>query len=672
LLAGDALRTAGDVAAAARAYRSVAVAEPAWDAGIAWRMGLIHYLRGDQRAALADFARGCEASGSPADRAVLLAWTAAATARSGDAAAGAAHAWRAYHVAAESGQDSALATAHISLALCLGLTGDEAGSEEHSQLALRIAERTQDLVLLARILVNQSYHLVEQARYPAALDTARRAFAYAEAAGHANLSAMASGNEADALAMLGRYDEAAERYAHGLTQYRQMGSRISAAVHLGLGEVHLRRGWREQARAAFDDALKLADDGDSLELAVEALAGLARVLLPDAPDEAARYADEAARRATDDVRIPALLAQGWVAAAGGAGDRARCLAGEAAGLARANGRRAGLARALELRASAETEPARSRGALREAYAIWADAGAVGEAARILLALSRLPGAGAEDRLAALLAAEQLSAAPTGPDGGQGNAGVLVRTLGQFEVQIAGCAVPPAAWQSRRARDLLRILVSRRGRPVPRAELCELLWPDDDPAKTGHRLSVLLSIVRGVLDPDRVFASDYYLVTDAASVALDVTHLRVDVVEFLGAVAHGRRLLDRGATAEARTVLAAAVGDYSADVFEDEPYVDWAGPLREQARAAYLSALRMLADSHRAARAGAAAVDCLLRLLEKDPYDEPGHRTLVRTLVAGGQHGEARRAFARYREAMRAIGVRPPDVGILLPGGRTGP
>ena len=43
---------------------------------------------------------------------------------------------------------------------------------------------------------------------------------------------------------------------------------------------------------------------------------------------------------------------------------------------------------------------------------------------------------------------------------------------------------------------------------PRGELCELLWPDDDPSRTGHRLSVLLSIVRGVLDPDRVFANDY--------------------------------------------------------------------------------------------------------------------------------------------------------------------
>jgi DNA-binding SARP family transcriptional activator len=269
----------------------------------------------------------------------------------------------------------------------------------------------------------------------------------------------------------------------------------------------------------------------------------------------------------------------------------------------------------------------------------------------------------------LLAAQRLTeldvvvapvrAPESGPD-------VSLRTLGRFEVSVGGEPVPPAAWQSRRARDLLRILVSRRGRPVPRAELCELLWPDDDPGKTGHRLSVLLSIVRGVLDPGKVHPTDHFLVADAACVALDVAHLRVDVTEFLGAVAYGRGLIDRGSGPAARAVLAAAVRDYTADVFDDEPYADWAGPLREQARAAYLTALRLLATSHRQGGDVHSAMDCLLRLLEKDPYDEPAHRALVRTLVGAGRHGEARRAFARYRDAMRVIAVRVPDESLLAP------
>ncbi|WFE25683.1 BTAD domain-containing putative transcriptional regulator [Solwaraspora sp. WMMD791] len=353
-------------------------------------------------------------------------------------------------------------------------------------------------------------------------------------------------------------------------------------------------------------------------------------------------------------------------------------------MARGRRDRAGLADALELRAAAATDPVRVREALREAQAIWSGTGAQLEAARLLVALGRLPTAGTDDRLEGLLAAERLAAAgalvdrpgmrtvpagttamdgtvATAATGTSDDGGVVIRALGRFEVRIAGRPVPASQWQSRKARDLLRILVARRGRPVPRGELSELLWPGEEQERTGHRLSVLLSIVRGVLDPAKDLPADHFLVADQGSIALDLTKVRVDVEDFLVQVAHGRRLLERAMVEPARTMLRAADREYRADVFEDEPYDDWSRPLREQARAAYLDLLRMLA---RADRAG--AVGCLLRLLERDPYDEPAHRGLVRALVAAGQHGEARRAFDRYAEAMREIGVRPPDRLLLMP------
>ncbi|MEV0457967.1 AfsR/SARP family transcriptional regulator, partial [Catellatospora methionotrophica] len=244
--------------------------------------------------------------------------------------------------------------------------------------------------------------------------------------------------------------------------------------------------------------------------------------------------------------------------------------------------------------------------------------------------------------------------------------VLVRALGRFEVELAGQVVPASSWQSRKARDLLRILVGRRGRPVPRGELSELLWPDGDGQRTGHRLSVLLNIVRGVLDPARAHPADHHLTADQGSIALNTATTGVDVEDFLDQVARGRRLVEQEALAQARLILLAADQLYRADAFEDEPYAEWAGPLREEARAAYLAMLRMLAHTSRAAGQPGAAVGYLLRLLERDPYDERAHRSLVRTLVAGGQHGEARRAFERYTAAMRTIGVRPPDRDLLVP------
>ena len=52
---------------------------------------------------------------------------------------------------------------------------------------------------------------------------------------------------------------------------------------------------------------------------------------------------------------------------------------------------------------------------------------------------------------------------------------------------SGEPVPLGAWQSRKARDLLKILVARRGRPTPREALMEALWPGQSPGPLGNRL-----------------------------------------------------------------------------------------------------------------------------------------------------------------------------------------
>lgn len=671
LLLGDALRTSGDLGAAQRAYEAAAGMRRLLPAAVAWRLGRVSYQRGDAHGALAAFARAVPGETGP-EAALLAAAVANARLLAGDVDEAVASARSAVGTAAAAGDDTALAMAYLSLALCLGVAGDGAGSAEHYALALPIAQRTGDVVLLTQIHTNRSYQQLQQAHYAAALESAELCAGYAQAAGSPSLHAIATSNEADALAMLGRYDEAARRYRAAIAHYQRHGSRRFAGAVLGLAELYWRRGWREQARAAYEQVIEVGAGAGNAHVLVPALAGLALTVLADDVKAAAGYAEAAVDQAGPELSRPALLAQGWIALHQGAPVRAAELATEAARAARTRGEPAGLADALELRAAAEPDPHRARAALREAKAIWTEAGAEVEAARIAVLAARLPGAGADERADALPAAQRLAAADALADrigaatGSGDRPQVRVRALGRFEVELAGQVVPASSWQSRKARDLLRILVARRGRPVPRSELCELLWPDADGQRTGHRLSVLLNIVRGVLDPGKVHPGDHYLTADQASIALNLGTTGVDVEDFLDQVARARRLVEQQSPEQARLTLLAAEQLYRADAFEDEPYTDWAGPLHEEARAAYLAMLRLLAHTSRLAGQPGAAVGYLLRLLERDPYDERAHRSLVRTLVAGGQHGEARRAFGRYGDAMRSIGVSPPDRDLLVP------
>ena len=87
-------------------------------------------------------------------------------------------------------------------------------------------------------------------------------------------------------------------------------------------------------------------------------------------------------------------------------------------------------------------------------------------------------------------------------------------------------------------------------------------------------------------------------------------------------------------------------------------------LREETRAAYVAALRLLA---RHAADPDIAVTHLLRILETDRYDEEAHLALVNALADAGRHGEAHRHYLNYRRAMDELGVEPsPFPGLRRP------
>ncbi|MEV6495389.1 tetratricopeptide repeat protein, partial [Actinoplanes sp. NPDC051633] len=486
------------------------------------------------------------------------------------------------------------------------------------------AERADDVVQQARILTNQADCRLREARYPQALEVAVRAVRAAELGGPPGLLMTALHNAGEALTRLGRYDEAALHFERSIRIGHRVGlNRIAAGLY-GLAEVDRRLGRREQSRSRFEEAADLARATAEVQILVPALSRLARLLLDGSaadPAAARAAADEAERIAPPALASRALVAGGWVALADGDLALAQRRAADATQAARAGRQADALAESLELAAAVSADAGAARAALQEAAAIWERAGALPAADQMRVLLGRLPGADSGQRLAARSATRRLlglgvrtvNGSPLLP--AEGNAAtVQVRVLGRFEVFVAGRPVPLPAWRSRQARTLLKILAARRGRPVPRSELCELLWPDDEPQRTAHRLSVLLSVVRTVLDPLRLWAPDHYLAADLTGVSLDVSRVTVDVEDLLRDATHGMQLAREGDAALAREILAEVDAAYRGDAFDDEPYEGWADGLREQARSVWLRALRELADLWRSAQNPEQAITCLVRLL----------------------------------------------------------
>ena len=269
----------------------------------------------------------------------------------------------------------------------------------------------------------------------------------------------------------------------------------------------------------------------------------------------------------------ALSAQGWIALAHGERQRAARLAARAERVARKRRDRFGLAESLELATFSAPDPTAERERLRQALAIWREMGSGLREAAVELALARLSG-GVAAQAAAARAEQRLQrigvrVSPAGAAGllrtvaRHAQVPLVIETLGGFRVRRGEQVVPPSAWRSKKAQSLLKVLVARSGQPVPRDVLKETLWPDADPATLANRLSVALSTVRTILDPERRFPADHFISAERDAVQIVLDHVAIDVEMFLHDVSMAEALRRRRRPATANARSAAICGSSSA-------------------------------------------------------------------------------------------------------------
>jgi ATP/maltotriose-dependent transcriptional regulator MalT/DNA-binding SARP family transcriptional activator len=668
LMEAEAMQALGQSEAALQRYHQLAPAQGPVPVAVAWRLGLLLYWHGEVDLARSVLDRGGMDSGAPADQAALLAWKAATSWASGNRDEAEQLADESLRLAATVNDERSLATAFTVKAMVAAVDGDRVANFSYYLKALGHAERARDLMQIVRIHCNCGSHYLESGDYEAAMDELEPAIRMADLGGYGMLRALSLTNRAEVLIAWGRLDEAVADLEAARDTFKRIAPDVEAYPLTLLGRVYAARGEDAQARAAFEEACRLAERRDDVQGLVPALAGLAMVRLDDDPQRALELAERATAADTAVAHRQALLALGWVALANGDKQRAAALAERVGALARTRRDRPALAEVLELAAAVEAEPHARLRRLHEARDLWDELSSPLNVARVDLSLAELmPGseavalaesAGAVcDRLGAKRMAGRARALVAALGSGH-DAELSIQVLGGFAVTLRGTVVPASAWQSKVARDLFKMLVVNRGRPLPRELLIERLWPGESGDKANNRLSVALSTIRTVLDPDRRHPPDRYVVADRDSVAVDLRHMTVDVERFLTDAARGRELLAQGRRDQGLALLRLAEATYLGGLLEEQPYADWAVTLREEALTTYLTIASTLAAAEAGAGDHESAARRYLRMLERDPYNEHAHLGAVNTLRSAGHHGQAQRLYRNYVARMAEIDVEP--------------
>lgn len=661
-LRGDLANRRGDWDEALRRYHDAAGQRGAATTALARKQAGILYLRGRLDDAEAMCA-GVELDGTdPAEEARVLAWRAVVCWARGDDDGCARFVEPALAQAERSGDQGALAAACTARAMLAALRGDLPANARYYERALEHATQAGDVQQIVRIRTNRGSRFTEQGQYLDALAELDTAITIAELAGSDTFAGLAYNNRGEAHLALGHLDVALAdlRRAHDI--YARLAStRLLFALN-NIGFVQLLRGQRSEAVALFTEAIRIAGEQGDAQGLVPAYVGLANALDRDEPAAAAAAA-QSAIDANHAMWMPhAYIAAGTVALHAGDREAARSWAARATDLARQRHDRPALAESLLLAALLEAPP--SATLAEQASRLWRDLGhPIGEAraelVRARTMVGRLREAVVTRAEAVLQEAGAFGAlAEARRELGEGTSSpISIATLGGFRVSRLGEPVGAGEWGSRKARDLVKLLVARRGAPVVRDEVTELLWPDE-PDRSARRLSVLLSTVRTVFDPGKVRPAEHYVAADHDTVWLVGDHVDIDVELFLAEAAEGRRMLAAGDRDKARTFLGDAAARYLGEFCADDPYADWAAGLRALAKHTFVDSCFELAGLADDAGEHSEAIRYWLRILEVDPYDEDAHLGLIRSLLHQRRHGEARRAYRNYCAKMTELELEP--------------
>jgi LuxR family maltose regulon positive regulatory protein len=460
--------------------------------------------------------------------------------------------------------------------------------------------------------------------------------------------------------------EVAERLANEmLSQALDVGvTSLVSRAYEQLGVLALLRDDTSRARRAFLDAREVCDPGDLL-LLPDIEHGLAQCALrnggTEEADELCARAGEAYRRSGRDQQLSAVLVtRSQAALAAGDAVAASHWAGQALSCA---GR--GLNALLEATTSLDAALLLTRCAakLTGDAAVRADRQAAAAATAAVALMHQRDyrfllrtKAAVWSALAPHLRGWGIGAAILPDIDSQPAAHSMhIEMLGRLRVSVNGREVPPEAWKRRRALDIFALLVSQRGRPVSRARLVDMFWPESDADAAHDSLRVTITAIRKAVGDVVRYEANAYRFDAPPGTTVDCELFD----RYIEAAQQAEALGDRVA---ARHSFEAAVALYQGDFLEGLHEGGWQWKERERLRAGCLEALRWLAADCAAAGDAPGQRRWVERLLEVAPFDVEAVRLRLEALCLEKRTAEARRDYEEWRARYRAaVGAEAPHL-----------
>ncbi len=224
------------------------------------------------------------------------------------------------------------------------------------------------------------------------------------------------------------------------------------------------------------------------------------------------------------------------------------------------------------------------------------------------------------------------------------------TFGRFGLAAGGNRIATEKWQRKQqALTLLKLLVARVGRAVPREVLSEWLWPEADERSGRERLKVVMYALRHQLRV--VGLNEEVIETVDGAYLLRREAVWIDVEAFDRCVTDGSARQRQEQWEDALQSYREARRLYRGDYMEENIHADWCAEERDRLHEVNLEMLASMAECYAACGRYDEAVSLCRSILVNDPCREGVHRTLMIHLIRLGHFDSA---VAQYRHCARIL------------------
>jgi DNA-binding SARP family transcriptional activator len=215
-----------------------------------------------------------------------------------------------------------------------------------------------------------------------------------------------------------------------------------------------------------------------------------------------------------------------------------------------------------------------------------------------------------------------------------------------------------AWTTKRARDILCFIASRRHRRAPKDTIIDTFWGEADFEAVEKNFHPTVSHIRKALNSNQPVKQNFLVYRDGDYILSQDFSYSLDTEEFDRLLAEGETARRSGDHERFASAYERALELYRGD-FMQGSYEEWVEEQRSYYREQSLRMLETLAVAAQKSEDWPRSLQLAQRIVAADQFREDVHCMIMRAHAAAGNRGAAKEQYESLRRLLKKeLGVEP--------------